>query len=234
MRVCAISDLHCQPGDVPDPGALPRCDLLVVAGDLTMRGTVPDVEAWVAWAQGAAEQTGCRTLLWIRGNHDHWIGQPAALRGLPECAWEIPEQRAIRVEGRGRDRPLWVWGSSASCWIPEPLYAAPERLRSWHGWAWRHERSEIWAGIPAGLDLLITHSPPAGVLDRVEEGHSAGDPELSRALCAPGHPPRAHVFGHIHEAGGQGDAPWGTHSINAAARDRRYRIVRPEGVSFDL
>lgn len=65
------------------------------------------------------------------------------------------------------------------------------------------------SGIPADVDLLITHTPPhqLGKLDAIHNGTPVGCEELTRRLTAPcSHPdairPALHVFGHIHEARG--------------------------------
>lgn len=70
-------------------------------------------------------------------------------------------------------------------------------------------QTEIHAGIPADIDLLITHTPPQtlGRLDAIHDGTPVGCEELTRRLTAPRAEPHAlrpllHVFGHIHEARG--------------------------------
>lgn len=69
--------------------------------------------------------------------------------------------------------------------------------------------TEIHAGIPSDIDLLITHTPPhtLGRLDAIHDGTPVGCEELTRRLTAPRTSPDAirpllHVFGHIHEARG--------------------------------
>ena len=58
----------------------------------------------------------------------------------------------------------------------------------------------LLAGPPRGVDLLLSHHPPLGVLDRSLLGVNAGLEALWRVLEAL--EPRAHLFGHIHEARG--------------------------------
>ena len=228
MRILAISDLHCTPRGIPPVCDLPRADAIVVAGDVTMRGEREEIRAWGRWVEGAMRVTGAREMRWIRGNHDAWLrASDPALRAIggPLGVCEIPERQVIVIGG------LRVWASSASAWIPEPRRrdVSAARLRTWHAWAWASERREIWAEIPEDLDLLITHTPPSGVLDRTEEGVLAGDPELAQALASLARPPRWHVFGHIHEGRGRTVAPWGSISINASARDRAYRPYPAQG-----
>jgi Icc-related predicted phosphoesterase len=72
-----------------------------------------------------------------------------------------------------------------------------------------------WDAIPSGIDLLITHGPPRGLGDRMVLGPHVGCDDLrARVLVLA---PRAHVFGHIHEAFGRYAVP-GTRTqfVNAA------------------
>jgi len=63
------------------------------------------------------------------------------------------------------------------------------------------DRKGHWERIPKAIDILITHSPPFGVLDVAPGSQEhAGDPELLEAVSRV--KPRLHVFGHTH--GGYG------------------------------
>lgn len=63
----------------------------------------------------------------------------------------------------------------------------------------QHEKA-IWDVIPSGLDILVTHGPPFGILDLNSEGVHAGSEYLRKISL--GRAPKYHVFGHIHEAVG--------------------------------
>jgi Icc-related predicted phosphoesterase len=59
---------------------------------------------------------------------------------------------------------------------------------------------------PGNTDILITHGPPRGILDRAPGSSShAGDQELLDAVTRV--KPRLHVFGHIHGAHGLVSTP---------------------------
>lgn len=67
-----------------------------------------------------------------------------------------------------------------------------------------HEKARRRADqIPNGLDFLVTHSPPLGILDGrgARFGLSAINTYLNRQIydVEGGHLPRAHFFGHVHE-----------------------------------
>ena len=103
------------------------------------------------------------------------------------------------------------------------------------------ERRASWAKMPPNLDLLVTHSPPKGVLDRIFAGMTVGCMLLRERLAElsqSGEAPRFHVFGHIHESRGvQDGAPGfcpGTTFVNAASVNLRYNIRPTPALVFDL
>jgi len=70
-------------------------------------------------------------------------------------------------------------------------------------WAFNVDRGqssiETWARIPSDTDVLITHGPPIGFGDRTQSGFRCGCEDLMRNIRDRAHPPRVHIFGHIHE-----------------------------------
>ncbi len=55
--------------------------------------------------------------------------------------------------------------------------------------------------IPEGLDILITHGPPYGVLDQLEyTKRHIGSNYILKAIERG--EPKYHIFGHIHESAG--------------------------------
>lgn len=57
-----------------------------------------------------------------------------------------------------------------------------------------------------GVDVVMTHGPPMGILDAVQNGDHVGCSHLLRAMrrCKP----RLHCFGHIHEGWGAQKVLW--------------------------
>ncbi|CAK9025480.1 unnamed protein product [Durusdinium trenchii] len=63
------------------------------------------------------------------------------------------------------------------------------------------ELKEEWAKIPADVDVLLTHTPPATILDvSPYTGKPIGCEELLKALTKKA--PAVHVFGHVHNGYG--------------------------------
>jgi Icc-related predicted phosphoesterase len=74
-----------------------------------------------------------------------------------------------------------------------------------HDWAFNLKTStqlrSKWNLIPTDTDVLLTHGPPFGILDRTQRtGESVGCHELLLAVRRVS--PKLHVFGHIHEGYG--------------------------------
>jgi Icc-related predicted phosphoesterase len=166
---------------------LPPVDLLVHAGDISRRGTPGEILDFLDW-YGEQE---ARARVLVAGNHDFWA------EANPEEMHRLCRERAIQyLQDEGAEvLGLRAWGSPVT-----PYF---------RGMAFNRERGAAsrahWEHIPKDLDLLVTHGPPHGVLDRTFFGLQVGCEELRAAVLA--RPPRLHVFGHIHEAAGATQLP---------------------------
>lgn len=85
-----------------------------------------------------------------------------------------------------------------------------------------------WDIIPDGLDILITHGPPNGILDMTDGRYGpAGSivcEELRKKLDTMVKPPRYNIFNHIHSGYGTVKIG-GTTYINARLCDEEYETV---------
>ena len=224
MRIAALSDQH---GFLPP---IPACDLLIVAGDVcpdlfggVSAMSAPERQArwfdrearpWLAAAPAAH-----RILTW--GNHD-WCGQicdfsadapdrasTTALQILVDAGSLVPSVAAGRPE-----TSLSVW---ATPWSNQFMR-----------WAFMDEPAalaEVYAAIPAGIDVLVSHQPPYGVGDRVPgRSDQLGSRELRAAIDRVR--PRLVICGHIH--GGHGRYVHdGIPVYNVSVVDEEYRLVHP-------
>lgn len=193
MRVVCISDTHGHRMPVPEG------DLLLHAGDATSRGKPVEIQAFNEWLGSLPH----RHKIVIAGNHDFGFERDPTARGLITNATYLQDQEAV-VEG------LRIWGTP---WQPR-----------FFDWAFNLDRGEplrkVWAKVPTGIDILLTHGPPKGILDRCANGDQAGCEELLAAL--PRIRPRLCVFGHIHEAYGTLEQD-GTLFVNASSCTLQYR-----------
>lgn len=152
----------------------------------------------------------------VAGNHDRLFeSRPAEARKLLTNAIYL-EDTGVVVEG------LSVWGSPVT-----PVF---------NDWAFNVERGaairRYWDKIPPGTDVLITHGPPFGSLDKASilSAH-LGCEELIKAVVRV--KPKLHVFGHIHGGYGQETGPNGTQLVNCAVLDENYTLTH-EPVAIEL
>lgn len=84
----------------------------------------------------------------------------------------------------------------------------------------------ILDAIMDGCDVMITHTPPMGILDRTTFGHLGGSVSIRKVVERYG--PALHVFGHIHESPGY-ERIGETVFVNAgAAKDGNAAIIDVE------
>jgi Icc-related predicted phosphoesterase len=207
MRLVIISDTHNQHEDL---GVL-HGDVLIHCGDSGMGfersvGEVDRLDEWFG-------RQDFKQILCIGGNHDFQLQERVGNR-------EPVLRNAVYLQDEGISfGGVHFYGAP---WTPElagwAFYLPPELMRA------------KWASIPACTDVLITHTPPFGVLDRNSQAKACGCPDLRQRTAELR--PRIHCFGHIHASGGQVELK-GTTYVNASMVSSRYRIIhRP--YEFDL
>lgn len=197
QRIVCISDTHDKHGEV----IVPEGDLLIHSGDLTSRGYPQQVRAFMEWF---GELPHPHKVV-IAGNHDFMAeSNPAGFQALIPEGVHYLNDSGLELDG------IKIWGSPITPWF--------------HDWAFnRHRGDNIakhWAKIPPTTDILITHGPPFGILDKVYRGQRVGCEELIKRLEVVR--PKLHVFGHIHEAYGQ-ELQAGTLYVNASVLNLHYR-----------
>ena len=191
LRVTVISDTHM----LHDTLALPPGDLLIHYGDMfdlyaLDTSLLRRMDVW--FGAQPFDKIVC-----TGGNHDHLLDHVRGLMVQPFGNAYFLQDELIHYRG------LSLYGAP---WVP----ALP--THAFHKERW--ELANAWADIPAGLDILITHTPPKDVLDRSSRDRSYGCPELARQLERVR--PRVHCFGHVHASAGQLERD-GTLFVNAAS-----------------
>ncbi|MEM7036058.1 MAG: metallophosphatase domain-containing protein [Bacteroidota bacterium] len=199
MRIVFLSDTHGKHKQIDVPAG----DLLVHAGDISGRGLPWQVREFMEWF-GAQPHTH---KVMIAGNHDFLAEtEPETFRAMVPDNVIYLENEGVEIEG------LKIWGSPITPWF--------------HDWAFNVHRgpdiARVWEKMPDKIDLLITHGPPHGILDKVVTGEPVGCKELLKRVSEV--KPTIHVFGHIHEA--RGEALIGpVHYINASNLNMEYEVA---------
>jgi predicted phosphohydrolase len=176
MRIVAVADTHLFHGDLDVPDG----DVFVHAGDMCRGGDLDELQRNAEWIAGLPH----RHKVIVAGNHDWaFVYEPAAAR-LAFASMTYLQDAEATIDG------IRFYGSP---WQPE-----------FHSWAFNLPRgpalAAVWAKIPQGIDVLVTHSPPAGIGDRAPFGGRTGCADLLARISVLR--PRLHLFGHIHQDGG--------------------------------
>lgn len=188
MRVWFISDTHNKHMFLDVPLDV---DMVVHSGDMSSNKAPAvnnnEVRDFLEWYKSL---THIKYRVLVAGNHDTSIEQGLVTRGDIHESITYLEHEYAEVGG------LKIFGS-------------PYQPKFGTDWAFNVPRGMLkpyWDDIPDGLDILITHGPPKGILDLTQydtrsgaDGQSffqCGCKDLLRAVVDK--KPRYHVFGHIH------------------------------------
>ncbi|AWG21653.1 metallophosphoesterase [Flavobacterium faecale] len=200
MNITLISDTHFLHNQLHLQGG----DMLIHAGDLCGHGTEGEVLAFLKWF---GEQP-YKHKIFIAGNHD-WFFEKQDKTYIDKI---IPKKihylndSGVEIEG------LKIWGSPV-----QPTFL---------DWAFNRQKgAEInkhWKLIPEDTDILITHGPPFGILDRTNSNYNAGCEMLLKKVDQI--KPKLHVFGHIHEGYGMVEKDK-TIFVNASSVNLNYQLV---------
>ena len=187
MDITAISDLH---GHYPK---LEGGDLLIVAGDLTKGYFDDDIYWFDEWLR---DQNYKKKIV-VAGNHDNELigkGYDFAISGAMYLC-----DSGTEFEG------LKIWGSPWTAYFngmnPKCMAFTINVGCDTDQWL-----AEKWALIPDDIDILITHSPPHGILDTIGQEITkhgiidirAGSKSLRDKVYSL-KKLKLHCFGHIHE-----------------------------------
>ena len=200
MKIVAISDTHGQHEEL----LLPPGDVLIHAGDVSGRGYSKEIKKFIKWF--AAQPYEYK--IFISGNHDFFFEQK--LRAEIEAVLH-PDIIYLNDSGISIDG-INFWGSPVQPWFLD--------------WAFNRQRGEDidkhWNLIPSDTDVLITHGPPYGILDRTFRDEQVGCEMLLKKIEEV--KPKLSIFGHIHEGYGIAERG-GTTFVNASVLNLQYQLV---------
>ena len=149
---------------------LPDADILVHSGDFTMSGSEAETLDFLEWICDLPY----RHKVLVAGNHDACL-YGTHLDGLDDNVHYLCGS-GVKIEG------LNFWGV--------PMFM--EDCVS-------GKQEQLYAAIPEDTDVLVTHTPPYGILDRDGSILYGSRELLGRVRVVR---PRLHLFGHIHKSHG--------------------------------
>lgn len=202
MRIVCISDTHGWRVEVPNG------DVLIHCGDYTHRNSLKELPKFVEWMNSLPH----KHKIFIPGNHD-------------KC-FEESYKKAMEVVGKSFtvliDQEIEIEGVKFYGTPYQPIFF------NWAFNIYKEKRRKKFSKIPKDTDVLITHTPPLGILDKVARGN-VGCEVLKH--CVEKVQPKYHIFGHIHES--YGILYGKTNSINCSiCNDSYYPDSNP--LVFDM
>ncbi len=207
MKFVAISDTHGKYRQLE----LPDGDCLIHAGDVSNLGERHEILDFLDWF----ENLDFKYKVFIAGNHDFYfdgISQETVDKIIPKSIIYLNDS-TVEIEG------IKIHGSPIQPWFFD--------------WAFNRQRGEDidkhWQLIPLDTDILITHGPAYGILDKTLRGEKVGCEDLKQRIKKVR--PAYHICGHIHEARGLVQKNE-TYFINASVVDIRNQLVH-EAFEFE-
>lgn len=232
VRLLVISDTHTEPLAPPDARhafrrPLPKADVLLHCGDLTMNGEHQEYQQTIEMLS----KIDAELKLVIAGNHDltldenyhHRFHTEADNRNRQRQAhdlWKGPRAQVAGITYLDEGVYNFTLKSGATF----SIYASPY-TPAFGNWAFPYHRNEdrfnpqgsqvgrqtkciAQNPIPTfpGVDIVMTHGPPQSHLGTTTTGFDAGCKSLLHALRRA--KPRLHCFGHIHEGWGAELVEW--------------------------
>ena len=208
MKIFAFSDGH---GYLPQ---IPKCDLLIIAGDIcpTTDHSIKFQKQWLDitfryWIN----RIDAEEVVGVGGNHD-WIFQKKPDL-VPKLRWTYLQDSSCGIDG------LKIYGIPWTNFYNNWAFNLPDELNNPQ--EYKIECDKIFGNIPFGLDILISHGPPLGILDRIKYGNLGSYPLLEEIRLKK---PKVNIFGHIHDAYGQYQDQH-TKYYNVSLLNDQYRVV---------
>ncbi len=212
MKIVALSDTHTMQNKIE----IPDGEILIHAGDAGNLGKFEEYYEIGRWFESLKDRFQYRII--VPGNHDQ--------------AFQNNAENVLRQ---------W-FDDDVICLIDDEVqlfgykfYGCPW-MPQFYNWAFMMPESElaaVYAKIPDDTEILITHSPPFGILDKpagngFESHRRCGSQALyDRVKQLP--KLKHHIFGHLHYS-------YGTEKIgdvsfhNVASLNENYRVQNPPQV----
>ncbi len=208
MKIVAISDTHGMHGNI----TIPDGDLLIHAGDFCSHGTMQNLEEFCLWLKVLPH----KHKIVVAGNHDRIAQENFAFTNdvIDSSGAIYLEDDLAVING------IKIYGSP---WTP--------RFMDWYFMANRGaDIAKKWAKISSDTDMLVTHGPPYGIMDKVNHLSQGCEDLLNRIKELD---LLVHIFGHIHEGYGCRQMPFSPIMVNASICNDNYKPIN-EPIVFEI
>lgn len=231
MRIVTISDTHNKHKQL----TIPDGDMIIHCGDFTSLGRSDEIKDFIKWFSRLPH----KYKIMIAGNHDWGLEIDQSQYDKWSLYRYQPHMDLLDI--RQEILPLMkandiIYLNSSSVEIEGiKIYGSPVSPE-FHGWAYNRFRGEDikkeWDGIPDDTNILITHGPPFGILDKTTIGQKhVGCEELAQKIQKLPDL-KLHIFGHIHENRGIIKL-FNVTYINTSSLDLRYQPYNEQAFVVD-
>lgn len=209
LKITHVSDTHRKLNEIK----IEPCDILIHTGDDDIN-FIKDAVNLNRWFK----EQPARLKIFVPGNHD-WLFEKdynIGVSSLDEATVLI--DKGIEFEG------VKIYGTPYQPNFCDWAFNLPRDGK---------ELQAKWDLIPSGIDILLTHTPPYGILDYIpDQDKSVGCKLLLDSLERI--KPKFHLFGHIHESYGEDILYWyenvkftgkTTKFYNSALLNDEYQLV---------
>ena len=179
MKTLIISDSHNYHNDIEIPNGI---DCIIHAGDCTnyhdLSMNEQEFNSFINWYS----KLNIKHKILIAGNHDASLTQKYNVERVKKLGIKYLEHGYCEIENK------LFFGSPYT-----PTFG------NWYFMKSKEIIHKYWEQMEDGIDVLITHGPPFGILDLVDnfEFKQAGCPSLLNHVRRI--KPKFHIFGHIHD-----------------------------------
>lgn len=215
-KITFISDTH----GLHDRIQIDPCDILVHCGDATNLGRDDEVEKFFAWLS----QQPADHFIFVPGNHDLCF----------EKDWHGSVDFAKDVFNREKDKSKLNVETKNFVEIEGINFFCYSYMKTFGNWAFMNSEFNLnddLSRVPIdGIDVLVTHSPPFGMLDLNSHSTHCGTQAID--WFSTNSSPHIHAFGHIHESYGVFEGEYTTY-INAAICSHFGVVKKPISVNVN-
>ncbi|KAF4961702.1 hypothetical protein FGADI_65 [Fusarium gaditjirri] len=218
-RVLILSDTHGLRFE-EDKKPFAPVDLVIHCGDLTEDSKLEGFRETIQ----LLKEFDAPTKIVIAGNHDFSLDDGVFKNKIAEASRVAQEdlEKSIKDEygDYGEAKRLLVEGDHGIIFLNEGMheirlqngalmkvYASPytPATAGSMDWGFQYHGAHEFA-IPKGIDIVVTHGPPHGIMDVTPERQRIGCPQLFFAIAKA--QPRIHCFGHVHSSWGAKIVTW--------------------------
>ncbi|RYC96862.1 hypothetical protein BFJ63_vAg29 [Fusarium oxysporum f. sp. narcissi] len=218
-RVLILSDTHGLRFE-EDKKPLAPVDLVIHCGDLTKDSKLEGFRETIQ----LLKEVDAPIKIVIAGNHDFSLDDGVFKNKIAEASRVAQEdlEQSIKDEYGyyGEAKRLLIEGDHGIMFHNEgtheirlqngaliKVYTSPytPATASSTDWGFQYNGAHEFA-IPKGIDMVVTHGPPHGIMDMAPQRQRIGCPQLFSAIAKS--QPRIHCFGHVHNSWGAKIVSW--------------------------